>query len=211
MKRSLSRTSVSFFALLVVVILCTAGIALQSVYQVSAIDSAIHINEPSAKIDDRREIVLFRVKNTIKLQEEFKEAALNSVTLPFVFDFRLENPNDRQWFRNALLAADSQHISVRYNTLLERFVLTRTLASDSEFTQVENFPDLNSAMSFLLTANTYALQLQEPLPEAATTTLLLKVRLRLDVDSLPSPLQPYAYASNGWGLDSDWVDWSVRI
>lgn len=197
--------------LLVVAILVTAGVALQSIYQVSARETAIRIDEPSAKIDDRREIVLFRVKNTVDLQEGFKEAALNSVTLPFVFDFRLEDPSNRQWFRNALLAADAQFVELRYNTLLEQFVLTRTLASDDEFTQVENFPDLTSAMSFLLTANTYALQLQTSLPEAAKTTLLLKVRLRLDVDSLPSPLQPYAYASNGWGLDSDWVDWSVRI
>lgn len=211
MSQSLSKTSLSFFLLIACMIVILAVISLQNIYRVSSSDSAIRIFQPAAKIDDRREIVLFRVKNTIDLQEGFKEAALNSVKLPFVFDYRLEDPQQREWFRNEVLAYGSQRIELRYNTLLEQFSLTRALASDDNSTLVETFPDLNSAMNFLLTANTYPLELGTPLSDGEVGEFLLKVRLRLDIDALPAPLQPYAYGNQGWGLDSNWVDWSVRI
>ena len=36
-----------------------------------------------------------------------------------------------------------------------------------------------------------------------------RIRARLDIEALPSPLRPIAYLSPKWRLDSGWFEWRV--
>jgi hypothetical protein len=54
------------------------------------------------------------------------------------------------------------------------------------------------------------------LPLVGTTAIepekkyVVRVRARLDVEALPSPLRPLAYLTAPWQLDSDWYQWPLR-
>ena len=38
---------------------------------------------------------------------------------------------------------------------------------------------------------------------------LARIRLYLDIDSLPSPLRPRAYFSSDWNISSQWYRWEI--
>ena len=38
---------------------------------------------------------------------------------------------------------------------------------------------------------------------------LARIRLYLDIDSLPSPLRPRAYFSSDWDISSQWYRWEI--
>ena len=38
----------------------------------------------------------------------------------------------------------------------------------------------------------------------------LRLRTRLDIESLPSPMRPWAYLSSLWRLQSDWFEWPLE-
>ena len=38
----------------------------------------------------------------------------------------------------------------------------------------------------------------------------LRFRALLDIESLPSPMRPWAYLSGLWRLESDWYEWSLE-
>lgn len=39
---------------------------------------------------------------------------------------------------------------------------------------------------------------------------LLRMRARLDIEALPSPLRPLAYLNSLWRLESDWYEWPIE-
>ena len=38
----------------------------------------------------------------------------------------------------------------------------------------------------------------------------LRLRALLDIESLPSPMRPWAYLSSWWRLESDWYEWPIE-
>ena len=38
----------------------------------------------------------------------------------------------------------------------------------------------------------------------------LRLRALLDIESLPSPMRPWAYLSSPWRLKSDWYEWPIE-
>ena len=38
---------------------------------------------------------------------------------------------------------------------------------------------------------------------------IARIRLYLDIDSLPSPLRPRAYFSSDWNISSQWYKWEI--
>jgi hypothetical protein len=38
----------------------------------------------------------------------------------------------------------------------------------------------------------------------------LRLRALLDIESLPSPMRPWAYLSSLWRLESDWYEWPLE-
>ena len=38
----------------------------------------------------------------------------------------------------------------------------------------------------------------------------LRTRTLLDIESLPSPMRPWAYLSSLWSLESDWYEWPLE-
>ena len=45
---------------------------------------------------------------------------------------------------------------------------------------------------------------------SADATHTARIRARLDIEALPSPLRPIAYLSPQWRLDSGWFEWRVE-
>jgi hypothetical protein len=41
------------------------------------------------------------------------------------------------------------------------------------------------------------------------TNYLARIRLYLDIGSLPSPLRPRAYFSSDWNISSQWYKWEI--
>ena len=49
---------------------------------------------------------------------------------------------------------------------------------------------------------------QDRLPSGACC--IARIRARLDIEALPSPLRPLAYFSTQWRLNSGWFEWSIE-
>lgn len=180
--------------------------------QSTSAPSYIRLFDPTAKIDEDREVLVFRMKNELKLSSDIVEALNNSVPLAFMMEYRLVDQARATWLDDAILGEDAYKLTLSYNPLLEQYIIERYLVSEPENFFTDNYPDLNSAMRYFVTAKTFPLVLNKPLNEATDNMqLVLQVRVHLDVEQLPAPLQPYAFASKHWDVDSDWVNWTIKL
>ena len=73
---------------------------------------------------------------------------------------------------------------------------------------VENFTSLSEALKSMGNFNELKLVID---PEIMKNyNYLIKVRAQLDIESLPAPLRPVAYASPSWHLNSGWTEWKIQ-
>ena len=71
----------------------------------------------------------------------------------------------------------------------------------------EGFTSLRDALKKLGQLRDIALSVADPLEKDGDYRL--RMRARLDIEALPAPLRPVAYASPSWRLSSGWNKWKV--
>ncbi len=172
--------------------------------------SSITIVNAFGSVHDDRIGALFRFRSQIALADVVVEALQNSVPLTFVFDCQVVDRD--AWFGQKTLGQTSQLIELRYHALLRHYSLKHTFTDNLEQSITDSYPTLASALTFIIAVETYAVSFKKALPETnKNKSIRLQARLRLDVDALPAPLRPYAFANNSWQVDSDWIDWALVI
>lgn len=139
-----------------------------------------------------------------KLEYQFTEVALaalnNGVTLTLVLDIEVYSPSRYLW--DDVIASLEQRYEIQYHALSEQYLL-RNLNSGSQFV----YSLLEDALA--------ALGKIEQLPILDAHLLqederyMVRVRSRLDLASLPVPLQLKAYVSSSWWLSSGWYSWNL--
>jgi len=139
-----------------------------------------------------------------KLEYQFSEVALtalnNGVSLTLVLDIEVYSPSRYLW--DDVIATLEQRYEILYHALSEQYLL-RNLNSGSQVV----YSSLDEALS--------ALGKIEQLPILDAHLLqeneryMVRVRSRLDLASLPVPLQLKAYVSSSWWLSSGWYSWNL--
>lgn len=139
-----------------------------------------------------------------RLEYQFSEAVLaaldSGVSLTLVLDIEVYSPSRYLW--DDVIATLEQRYQIQYHALSEQYLL-RHLNSGSQFV----YSSLGSALASLgkiehvPILDAHLLQKDEHYK--------VRVRSRLDLDSLPVPLQLKAYVSSEWWLSSGWYSWDL--
>jgi len=134
-----------------------------------------------------------------RLSEEALTALKNGV--PFLILMNIEVEQVR-WYWNKNLAELEQGYLLLYHALSEKFIV-HNLNSGVQ----DHYSSLDAALNALGQINNL------PLIDAkllnSEMRYQVKMRARLDIESLPAPMRPLAYISSDWQLDSDWVSWPL--
>lgn len=134
----------------------------------------------------------------INLTFAAQHALSHGVPLYFIGEFQLTRP--RWYWLDEAIYQGSHTIKLSYNVLTRQYRLSRGAL-------FQNFANFEDAVTML------ARQSSSVIPAAVLhedSTYVVATRLRLDVASLPLPLQVNALTSTDWALDSDWHRWMVR-
>lgn len=139
-----------------------------------------------------------------KLEYRFSEAVLaaldNGVSLTLVLDIEVYSPSRYLW--DDVIATLEQRYQIQYHALSEQYLL-RHLNSGSQFV----YSSLDSALATLGEIERVPILDAHLLQEKEHYKV--RVRSRLDLDSLPVPLQMKAYVSSDWWLSSGWYSWDL--
>ncbi len=138
-----------------------------------------------------------------RIDYRFSDEALKALQngVPFLILLNIEVEQIR-WYWNKNLAELEQGYLLLYHALSEKFII-HNLNSGVQ----DHYASLETALAALgyitdlplIDANLLS-------PEARYQ---VRMRTRLDIESLPAPMRPLAYISSDWKLDSDWVSWPL--
>ncbi len=137
----------------------------------------------------------------IGLSEDMRNALNNGVALAFLVEVEIHAPRRYLW--DALIVRSTQRLTLEYHALTGGYVVN----NESTHTR-RSFPSLDEALTGLGELRGMAVSEERFLP--AKTSCSGRLRISLDVESLPPPLRPIAYLSPEWHLRSAWRRWTVE-
>ena len=132
--------------------------------------------------------------------EDSLEAMRNGVPLTVVVEIEVRRKRGQWW--DETLAASELGYRIETNVLTGRYRI-RNLHDG----QMRNFRSLDEMIE--------ALGYLQSIPVIARNRLsadgryAARIRARLDIEALPSPLRPIAYLSPDWRLNSGWFEWRI--
>ena len=162
---------------------------------VAPVLGAFEVLDASAELRDG--VYYLDAELTYRLGTDPLEALENGV--PLVLEIHVEVIEHHPWLPDETVASLVQQFRLKYHSLTERYVVTninsgerRSYTSRSEALQyagaVRDLPIIDR--SLLDTSQSHG----------------VRVRVRLDVESLPAPLRLWGYVSGDWRLTSPWLE-----
>ena len=133
--------------------------------------------------------------------EDNFEAMRNGVALTVVVDIEVRRERGQWW--DETLAAREIRYTIETNVLTGRYRL-RNLDDGS----ARSYRSLEEMVETLGHLQSVPVVARERLSADARYTA--RIRARLDIEALPSPLRPIAYLSPKWRLNSGWFEWWIE-
>ena len=134
-----------------------------------------------------------------KFSEEALAALKNGVPLIIVLDIEVQ---EERWYWNKTIAELEQGYLLLYHALSKKFIIHNLNSG----TQID-YSSLDDALQAL--GNLHDLPLIDAKLLRPGARYLLRLRSRLDIESLPAPMRPLAWISSDWRLQSDWYTWPL--
>jgi len=129
------------------------------------------------------------------------EALRNGVPLIVLLDIKVEKQHT--WWLNQTIAELQQGYLLLYHALTEKYIVNN-LNSGAQ----DNYEQLSTALQALGKVKDL------PILDAHLATdggnYIVRLRTRLDLESLPAPMRPLAYISSDWRLESNWYEWPLQ-
>ena len=134
----------------------------------------------------------------------FSEDALGALNsgIPLVFDLDFRITRVRRYFPDKEVFSTHRKLSIERHALSDQFVV-----SDSITDERNVFSSLGLALDHLGRIDDLALVDINDLP--GDSELMLALRLRLDIESLPAPMIAVAYLTSGWRMSTGWHRWPL--
>lgn len=129
------------------------------------------------------------------------EALRNGVPLIILLDIKVEQ--ERSWWLNKTIAELQQGYLLLYHALTEKYIVNN-LNSGAQ----ENYEQLSTALSAL--GKVKDLPILDAHLATSGSRYVVRLRTRLDLESLPAPMRPLAYISSDWRLESNWYQWPLQ-
>ena len=139
-----------------------------------------------------------RVK--LRFSDEAQKALQSGIPLIILLDIEVEK---ERWWWNKNIATLQQGYLLLYHALTEKYIVNH-LNSGAQ----HDYTSLGATLS--------ALERIRDLPLIDSSLLIkgdeyqARLRVRLDIESLPAPMRPLAYISSDWQLASDWYTWPLK-
>ena len=181
--------SLAFLSKLVIALLSVAAVAAHA-QEIEVRDASLHAAEEGVVLD---------ADFAFDFNSQLAEVVSNGVPLYFDVEFELTRPR-WYWF-------DEKTLSKRMQVRLSYHALSRHYRLSTGVLQ-QNFDSLDDALRVLRRVRNWLVidrgsTLADGVYEAA-------VRMKLDVDLLPKPLQVSALTNRDWHLESPWKRFSFR-
>ena len=135
-----------------------------------------------------------------RFSDDSLEAMRNGVPLTVVVEIEVRRKRGRWW--DETLAASELGYRMESNVLTGRYRI-RNLHDG----QMRNFRSLDEMIEALGDLRSIPVIGRDRLSGGERYTA--RIRVRLDIEALPSPLRPIAYLSPDWRLDSGWFEWRI--
>lgn len=154
-----------------------------------------------ASTELRDEVYYLNADLSLRLGDAVTEAVQSGV--PLTIELQIEVVSPRNWWWDETVYALSQRYRIKFHALTRRYVVTNL-----------NSRVQNSYRTH--TAAVMAVSRVADLPILDRSTLQVgeryqgRMRARLALESLPSPLRVWAYLSSDWDLVSDWYQWPLQ-
>ena len=146
-------------------------------------------------------VYLLNAQLKTELGEDTLEALYNGVPLTIVMDIEIVKHRDMLW--DERIASLQGRYQLQLHALSDHYIL-KNLNSGATRT----FRNLDSAILGLGIISDFPMidsYLLDPGQE-----YWVRVRARLDIEALPSPLRPLAYLRSLWDSDTDWYTWPIE-
>jgi hypothetical protein len=134
----------------------------------------------------------------------FSDRALQALEsgVPITVRVDIEVRRKRDYWLDKVVAELEQRYQLQYHALSGSYLL-RNLNSNSS----EVFLTMEAALASVGVINDLPI-IDDKLLES-DSRYEVALQTRLDIESLPSPLRPWAYVTPSWRLSSDWYAWSL--
>ena len=135
---------------------------------------------------------------------DFSAAALDAmdhgVPITVLIDMQVRRQR-RAWFDERVADVEARY-RIETHALTDRYVVQNLNTGETH--TYRDFDEMVSALGHITDFPMLDGHLL-----AHGTEYQVRVRARLDIESLPSPLRPLAYLSSRWRQDSDWYTWEL--
>ena len=133
------------------------------------------------------------------------EEALNKgIPLDVVIDIALVEHRRFLWDRVVTDQTLRRH--VQYHALSGQYLVSGGDLGDDDFVR---FSTSQAALTYIGAIHNLELPLASKKNISDTLRYSLRLRVHLDIGSLPTPLRPLAYATPSWHHNSGWTTWPV--
>lgn len=164
----------------------------------AADEGAFVVEHATTRLDGE----VYRLDATISYR--FSGAVLDALEngVPLTIEVQIEVSRSRWYWMDEEVAELGQFYLLQFHALSRRYLLT-SLNSGAQ----RSFSSLDSAIEVM--GRMQDLPLLDKKLLKSDTGYTVRMRARLDIESLPSPLRPVAYLSDEWRLVSEWYEWSL--
>lgn len=131
---------------------------------------------------------------------EVREAVASGIPLRFVFDVRLHRVRRYLWNESML--------RLEWGVTVERHALAgKYVVADEASGQRQIASSLDDALIMAGRLRRVVLARDDELGKARP--IAGRLRVKLDIESLPAPLRPIAWVSPRWHISSPWEEWEL--
>ena len=158
----------------------------------------VNINSTITYIDNN--IYYLDTSSELSLTEESYKALRQGISFEIHTDFQLLKK--RKWLWNKIIFKKKLIYKLEHKPLTENFLVTNLNTGI-----VNYYKNLDTAVNAICNISKMKLFHKNILQK--NIKYLARIRLYLDIDSLPSPLRPRAYFSSDWNISSQWYRWEI--
>lgn len=176
-------------ALLFGVLLCCAASA--------RADEGIQVKSAELTLVD--EVYQLNADFDLNFSQALEDALNKGVPLNFVVEFELNRPR-WYWFDENIVSAQQQ-VRISYYALTKQYHLQ---VHDEQRT-FNNLAELKAELGHI-----HEWRVVERAQLKKRFSYEARLRMRLDLNQLPKPLQVNALASKDWNLESEWHRWTLN-
>jgi len=158
----------------------------------------VNINSSITYIDNNT--YYLDASSELNLTEESYRALRQGISFEIHTNFQLLKK--RKWLWNKIIFKKKLIYRLEHKPLTENFLVTNLNTGI-----VNYYKNLDAAVNAICNISKMKLFNKNVLQK--NIKYLARIRLYLDIDSLPSPLRPRAYFSSDWDISSQWYRWEI--